>query len=155
MSAICFCITEIKDPVQIKRYQDKIINIANIYGRGVSFSIDWEEPLLERYADAYIIADFHDSPTESNCEMLIMPDHWQYNNKRNELSFRQRMALFQDVAAWATVQGYSMEFFIGNSGTNWNEFETIIVPAKHLTNVLIETVGESGSDADIHIVVKP
>ena len=154
MSAICFGIAEINDPVRAKAYQDNIIHIAHTHGRGVSFSIDWEEPLLAHYSDAHVIADFRDSPTESNCEMLIIPDHWRYHDQRNELPFRQRMALFQEIAEWADAQGYPIEFFIGNSGTDWDEFETVVIPTKRLTELLMKTVGKSGSDADIHIIVR-
>ena len=151
MSSICLCVTEGKDKNETLFY--RLANIVKAHGRGVVFSIDWSEPIVDMLKDKYIVASISDCPNLSNCEMLLLPDGEYYNGYTNRLMFRERMKVLQDIADLLIECNRCVEFYIGHSGTNPDEFSDVIVKRSNLTEYLTTTVGKEGTEDARHIVI--
>lgn len=68
MSSICLCMTEIKDENERAFCQSKMEKIAKAHGRGIAFSIDWSEPIVEHFEGSRMIVSLSDRPDYGNCE---------------------------------------------------------------------------------------
>ena len=153
MSTICICVVNTRDDDTKFRVVESLQSIANASGRGVSFSIDWEEPLLSFLDETCCIAAFYDNPDLRNCEMLLLPDNWTINGFTNVLPFKIRARFLNDVASVLLKFNNYVDFYIGLSGTLPDEFINITVKREDLVNYLFETIGITGPDGGQHIRV--
>lgn len=157
MSLICLCVTDINDQEEVLIYQDRLLGITKRHSRGVTFSIDWCEPIVETLKEGTMIINLVDSMDSDNCEMLLLPDGWYYGAHTNKFSFKQRMKFLYDVADVLLMDGHKAEFYIGLSGTNPDEFVEKTVRQDNFIDVLALTIGQAETDEtqDYHIVVIP
>lgn len=155
MSLICLCIADIKEKEEIVFYSQSLTKLADYYKRGIEFSVDWSEPIVDYVKDNYFIINLLDYPNSNNCEMLLLPDGWYHNGYTNDLVFKERMRFLQDIANMLIEGNYRVEFYIGCSGMKTEEFLDVEVKCQHLIDYLEETVGSEGAEEGIHIIVVP
>ena len=89
-----------------------------------------------------MIVNLLDDIACDNCEMLLLPDGWFFASKTNKLSFKQRMEFLHDIAALLLASNHSVEFYIGSSGTNPDEFLEISVKQAGFIDALALLIGE-------------
>lgn len=153
MSWICLCMTEVYDQVDL--YEEQLREIAAKHLRGISFSIDWKEPIFECKKGEMLIFSLSDGPAQENCEMLLLPDGWYVNGRTNWQPFPQRMVVLHEIASMLLERMHRVEFYIGLSGTQPDEYVTRSVQQSGLVEELCETVGREGGEAGVHLVVLP
>lgn len=153
MSLICLCITNIYGTDRTM-YKHCLAEIVKKYKRGVLFHIDWTEPIIEGLKEEFSFF-LTDSPNCIDCEMLLLPDKWCYGGNSNNSTFQQRMQFLQDIADILIKNSYQIEYYIGLSGTYPSEFQEVSVKCQYLTEYLTNTIGQTGADDGIHIIVIP
>lgn len=153
MSSFCLCVTNIQEKMKMF-YEQRLCNIAQHHKRGIVFSIDWFEPTVSLRGKNSFFANLLDSPVSDNCEMLLLPDGWYYNGSTNVLGFRRRMEFLQDIANELVAENGFVEFYIGCSGTELQEYRSILIKNENLIDCLEMLFGVSGIDEGIHIVVQ-
>ena len=147
MSKICLALITNKSPE--KEVIARIKSIVNRVGYEVFFYDRMEEPIIDAYRNSYIIS-FADSKNHDNCEMLLLPNGWYYNGITNSLTFIFRMGVIKRVINELIGQGCHVEFFVGDSGTLYDEFCHYECNINEFSQ-LIATKYADGIDIDLHI----
>ncbi len=152
MSLFCLCVVEdIKETDEIVLYTQQIEVLARCYKIGVKFCVDWSEPIISHIKKGSLIINILDSPESDNCELFLLPDGWSINGQTNMVSFIERMKFLQDISTVFNNRNYPIDLYLGESGTNFDEFLTISLNSKSLPEYLSKTVGTYGVEAGVHI----
>lgn len=153
MSTICIGVSD-KNPSNIaKECCDDLQVIAQKYGCGIFFELEYREPFLSHYEQDAFVFSLADSFSCDNCEMLMLPDGWTYNGQESAIPFEKRMQLLVDIATLLHDKLSSVEFFIGHSGEAFEDFTTYYSNCKQLTERLSILNSESYTDMNLHIIV--
>ena len=156
MSLFCLCVVEdIKERNKILFYTQQLMALAKRYKRGIKFFVDWSEPIVSRIKKDSLVINVLDCPESDNCEMFLLPNGWYSNGETNELTFRERIKFLQDISNVFIKSQYSIDIYLGNSGTHANEFFNITLKSCNLIDYLTKTVGLNGVNNGIHISVTP
>lgn len=123
MSKICICIINTaKQNEELLRMQ--ISSISKYYDFTVFWDASYEEPFLERYCEEnHIVFSLSDEEAYDNCEMLLLPDQNLFNGRTNPVSFSRRMEILADFLEQILVNHDVVDLFVGDSGTDYSEFE--------------------------------
>lgn len=114
-----------------------ICNISNEYGKGVQFEIPNNEPFLHDYPCPDLMFTLSDSDDTTNCEWLLLPDGWWYNDKTNPEPFYQRMKVLQQLADQLRTMCRRMEILVGESGLDLDDFSPHQVDTKDIPAVMV------------------
>lgn len=156
MSSFCLCVVEgIREKDKTVSYVQQIEILAKYYNRGITFTIDWTEPLASHIEKDALIINILDSPETDNCEVFLLPDGWYCNGETNYLSFRERMRFLQDICNIFINENYCIDLYIGQSGTNPSDFLEVTLKNNDLVEYLTKTVGTYGVEDGILISVNP
>lgn len=136
-----------------EKYKEELERIAKRNRRGISFVIDWDEPVVELHKKDFLIANLTDQNDSDICEMLILPEGWYYNGETNVDSFLQRMCYLYEIAEYVLMDEPTVDFYVGSSGAEPNEFVCYETNLEHFLCCLTDTIGQSGTSKDIHIRV--
>lgn len=153
MSLICLGIVKLSLLDHGKRIQDELKKVAAMHNRGICFKIDWYEPLVDTLENIHSIFSLTDSPESDNCEMLFLPDGCYCNEVSNNSSIFERMQYLQNLATIVLSNGHSIEYYIGNSGTLIDEYETISVQCTELSQCLVRKLNITDVPYAIHLKV--
>lgn len=153
MSNFCFCVIDkIIECKEKKHIFKKIENLAQKYDCAISDYIDWPEPAISAINRESYIISLNDSQKE-NCELFLLPDGWYSNNKTNTQSFIQRVKFFENVSEMIMKDGYTISFYIAQSGTNIDEFKNYVISQSDIARFLVESIGKHGVDTGFHIQI--
>lgn len=155
MSLISLCVINDIKKCDINFYTKQLETLAKSHKRGVKFSIDWPEPLVLQLKNDSFIVNIVDCPKCDNCELFLLPDGWYSNGKTNDLAFRERMKLLREIANIFINRNYSVELYLGESGTPPEDFYDIILNNNELVDYLSSTIGIEGIDGGVHISILP
>lgn len=157
MSLFCICVVEnIKKDSEITLYTQQLETLAKQHKRGIKFFVDWPEPLLSRIQKDSLVMNMNDSPESDNCELFLLPDGWYHNGRTNKLAFRERMKFLEDVSSIFIDRKYSVELYLGLSGTDPEDFFDVSLKNNDLADYLAKTIGVEGIDFDgVHIRIIP
>lgn len=156
MSLFCLCIVgDIKNNSEIAFFTQQIKSLAKHNNRGIKFFVDWSEPLISRIQKDSLIINILDSPASDNCELFLLPDGWYNNGNTNKLAFSKRMKFLQDVSNIFINRKYSVELYLGQSGTHPDDFFDVTLKNHNLIDYLTKTVGVYGADDGVHISIVP
>lgn len=123
MSKICIGVI-LDCPLNLFELQNNLKKKGRKYGIGISFDLNYQEHFMEYYSDqTAIFVDFNDNENSSNCEMLLLPDDCCYNGLQNEIPFNDRMLHLKNISEYLITQNLHFELFIGDSGTEYYEFQ--------------------------------
>ena len=117
-------------------YQHRLENIAREHGRGVTFSVNWPEPIVEYLKGRYMLINLLDEEGCDNCQKLLAPEEGGYGAYTNNIALKQRMKFLQDIADALLDGKHKAEFYIGLSGTNPDDFLEVVVNQKDLIEYL-------------------
>ncbi len=129
----------------------RLEKIACRYERSMSNHIDWEEPILLNMKDDDFVININDSSESPNCEMLLLPDGWYVNGRTNNIPFRNRVRFLEELAEAIIETDHAVSFYLGLSGTVFDEFENCEVEQSKLGEFLTQLVGKTGVDTGFHI----
>ena len=115
---------------------EMLLKITHEVGIGVSFNIDWNEPIWDECDENMLFFSICDSSISANCEMLLLPDGWFYNGKMSSIPFADRMIFLQAIAAAVLNMGYSIEYYVGISGTLIEEYCESSVPLHNVADFI-------------------
>lgn len=153
MSLMCLCIVEnVLDEDRLYFIQQLEI-LAKHHNRGIKFFVDWDEPFMSHIQEGAFIVNVLDSPTSNNCEWFLLPDGWSFNGISEKVPFRERTKFLQEICSIINGRKYSVELYLGESGTDPGKFLNIILENKNLVEYLTKTIGMSGADDIVHISV--
>lgn len=156
MSSFCLCIVEgIREKDKTVFYAKLIENLAKHYKRGITFTIDWTEPIASHIEKDALVINILDSLKTDNCELFLLPDGWYFNGQTNYLSFKKRMRFLQDICNVFNNENYCINLYFGQSGTDPSEFLDVTLKNNDLAEYLTKTIGTYGIDDGIHICVVP
>lgn len=154
MSKICVIVIT-NDVITSKSLvKEDLKKVASQYGNGIWFYEKYNEPFIKHYC-SYFVISFSDGPIYDNCEMLLLPDKCSYNGKINRNSFYDRIKIIEDTAKYLNTLGYAIEIFIGESGTEYEEFLKIECSLDDITNVICQNFFNEGyfCENDLHIIL--
>ena len=154
MSRFCFCVISYNNDCEKKQLEERICIIVHNHNYGVTFGIDWDEPVVSSLKTNTLLVNITDSIDDPNSDMFLLPDEWILNGRRNTRCFNERMQILNDLASEFNSERRSVEFYIGDSGTEKSEFINIEVSKSQLVEVLKKTIGRLGDMIDVHIVLK-
>lgn len=124
MSKICIGVIKTHIPLEMCSFREQIKPLFNRFGLGVFFEFPYLEPFMKEYEkDDYFVFSVADNMNFDNCEMFLLPDNCTYNGKKNEISFKTRMSNLKSIIEIILKTEKSIELFIGESGTEFFEFE--------------------------------
>ena len=154
MSLFCLCVVEgIIEKNKTVFYAQQIETLAKYYKCGITFTINWTEPLALHIEKDALIINILDSPETDNCELFLLPDGWYCNGETNQLSFKERMRFLQDICNVFINENYCIDLYFGQSGTEPREFFNVTLKNNELVEYLTKTVGTYGVDDGILISV--
>lgn len=131
MSSICIgLIRAVEKEHQLLR--EILINVTNEIGIGISYNIDWDEPIWEKNDKNMLFFSICDSSTRSNCEMLLLADGCFYNDKTNSVPLANRLDSLKRIAATILGLGYSIEFYVGASGAALEDYSESSVSLRNI-----------------------
>lgn len=153
MSKICvICVPSIIDNKNY--FISRIKQIVDHYGSGCFILEKIEEPFFD-YNNSEFIISFSDSYVYDNCEMLLLPDNCTYNGKTNKTPFCDRMAMIRDVAAFLRQAAFHVELYVGDSGTEYDDYLCHKCRPYSIPDVMCEYLNDSNFHAhNLHIVVE-
>ena len=154
MSLICIGLVNGLEDIHIEAIKEKQRVIADKKGIFVFFSISWGEEFVQRVKHNYLFS-LADNEKYDNCEMLLLPDGWEYNNHKNMIPFRIRAEYFREMIEPLTDLGYIVDLFIGTSGDTFEDFIPLVVDASDLGRIINETWGVYGEEKRYHYIVVP
>lgn len=137
-----------------EQYPRELIDIAKTHNRGIRFDIDWEEPFLHNLDKDMLCFSLSDSQSNDNADVLFLPDGWYINGETNDTPFVERMKFLCDVAKASLYAYERMGFFIGTSGTLYNEFYQSTVSLDNLLSLLTNSIGMLGDEIALHVQVQ-
>ncbi len=156
MSSVCLCTIENHiSKSEIRYFVTELKKIAQYYNRGIKFEIDWKEPLVSQLPINSFVMDIKDSLLDENCEYLLLPDGWFFNGKTNELTFRSRMMVLEEISDLFTQKNYVVHFYFFDSGEDIDDFSTIKIRQSSFVNYLSDTIGIKGVESGVHICILP
>lgn len=154
MSSLCLFVADLVEVNDIKSLKKALCDISKKFERRIDFSIMWEEPMFFEFnVNDKLFFSISDSPDCDNCEMLFLPDGWVYNGKSNSINFKNRMSYLQCITDCVMESCQKLDIYIGQSGTEVNEFSNILVKRCFLSQILTETIGINGTESGFHFVV--
>lgn len=153
MSLICLGITCPNTPDEFEKLKQQLSLVAVKYRRGITFKIDWHEPLVDALVDYGMIFSLSDSPESDNCEMLLLPDGCYFNEQTDNISLQKRMLFLQELSKVIIATGHSVEYYIGLSGTLTAEYDTFMVQNRDLPLFLEKVISSFSPIYAIHLVV--
>lgn len=154
MSTVCMFVISTINSTTINITKNKISDFAKSNNRGVTFCVDWQEPLLSAFTDEELVVSLKDSPNNTNCEMMLLPDNWYINGLTNSSPFSERAKFLKAIASIILEIVNSVDLYIFTSGTPAEELIKTTSKCECLVKCLVETVGEYGPDMGLHIVVR-
>lgn len=152
MSLICIGVALLQSP-NIAIIKQKLSEVAVRHKRGITFGIDWYEPITDFINEDSFLFSLTDSPENDNCEMLLLPDNNFLNDKTNELPLGMRLQLLQDLSKVIIATGHYVEYYIGLSGTLTAEYDTFMVRNHDLPIFLEKVISSSAPSYAIHLIV--
>ena len=153
MSLICIGVTHPNSPEQFVNLKKKLLRVAANNGRGISFQIDWHEPIVDALAHSDMMFSLSDSPKQEMCEMLLLPNGWYCNGETNSSSLQTRMCLLQELAAAILSDGLPVEYYIGLSGEPMEEYDTFTFTVSELPSKLENLIDSFTCEYAIHLIV--
>ena len=123
MSRICIGVLHNNDitPDRLRGELQTLLANTNLT---ISYKLSYNEPLLRHYVDkTCLIFSFSDNSHYDTCEMLLLPDNCFYNGIENMVPFHKRMQNVEAILTKILEHGSMIDLFIGDSGTQMNEFE--------------------------------
>lgn len=153
MSLICLCVTDNIEEKETMFYKESLTKLVNCYECGVVFSINWTEPIVEYLKDVGFVFGLVDYWGSNNCEMLLLPDGWYHNGYTNDVVFKERIQLLADVANMLLERGHRVEFYIGCSGMEPEDFFDSEIKCSYFIEFLEKTIGTEGAEIGLHITV--
>ncbi len=140
MSKICIFVLK---PNTVFADRTILSNSIHNLGYSVFFDFNYTEPVAEHYKNSAFIFSLADDGYYDNCEKLLLPDNCVINDFKNEIPFIKRM---QDLACLINTvldKSSSLELFIGESGTDYNDFDsysTNVNSFPYLANRLLNNI---------------
>ena len=153
MSSVCIFVVGKNECCVIDLIRNKVSAFAASNDRGANFCIGWEEPLCGMSLDGKLVISINDSPTDANCEMLLLPDNWHFNGVTNSSLFCERAAFLRGVADILLEFADDVELYIFESGSLAEDLAVSAVKTDNLVKCLAETVGKNGADLGVHFVL--
>lgn len=124
MSKICIVVIKNHNYLETDKIKEQIKMLFNNCGLGVFFEVAYSEPFLERYKnDEHLIFSISDNFEFDNCEMFLLPDRCKYNGQTNNIPFEKRMCDLKRIIEIILSFCHNIEIFIGDSGTNFEDFQ--------------------------------
>ena len=151
MSLFCLCVIDNFDKEDLLTYTNQIEMHAKEYNRGIKYEVDWPEPIVEHIKKDSLIINIVDCPENDNCEMFLLPDNWYFNESTNKLPFKDRIKFLQDISELFINNSCSVDIYLGQSGTNPEEFIDVWLKNSDLVDYLTNTIGVYGIDDGVHI----
>lgn len=151
MSLFCLCIVHNVKKNEKNFYTQQIETIAKHYNCGVKFSVDWREPIFSYIQKDSLVINVLDNPQADNCELFLLPDGWYFNGQAAKITFRERIKLLQDIANFFIDRKYGIDFYLGQSGTQIDDFLKVALKANDLTDYLTKTIGINGIEDGLYI----
>jgi hypothetical protein len=121
MSNICIGLIRAAQ-IEHQQLREILIKVTHEVGVGVSFNLDWDEPIWDTCDENMLFFSICDSSISADCEMLFLPDGWFYNGKTNPIPLAYRMEFLQKIASVVLSMGYPIEFYVGTSGTMLRDY---------------------------------
>lgn len=153
MSRICIGICEDITVAESEVFQHNIERIVASYGYGVFFSLQYIEPLLLHYSDSIFLFSLADSFVYDNCERFLLADIDLYNGEKSRTPFRTKMLVIYEIALLFYKKHHTIEFFIGNSGEDYNDYITYNIQPDKLLDLLDILNLNTSMQPSIHIIV--
>ncbi|MBQ8210088.1 MAG: hypothetical protein IJZ35_05860 [Clostridia bacterium] len=151
MSKFCIGIINSKSSAQQK---NKIVRLLQENGLACFFEFDYIEPFLKKYLNQekqfFSISDSNDF---DNCDCFLLPDNCYYNGRQNNIPFENRMEIIVATAREILETKKEVEFFIGDSGACFDDFEHHNVDINSFKNLLLQKMNNFNC-TDLHFVVK-
>ncbi len=155
MSLFCFfAISSISEDNKLLLNNPYLEKIAQFYHIELNTSVGWSEPILTCIDKKSVLLNISDENT-TNCELFLLPDGWYYNGKTNNIRFRHRMFLLQTISSFFICFKKGTSLYIGESGTNVDEFLTTSIRYELMTDFLDSTIGKNGVVGGLHVEILP
>lgn len=152
MSLLCLYFIENISEKDKKLCVQQIENNSKSYNCGVKFCIDWQEPFISNIVkENTFIVNIIDSPTKDNCDFFLIPDAWFINGKTNDIAFNKRMFFLEEIARVFLNINCSVDLYIGQSGTELEDFTYVLLNNKNLVDYLSKSIGIYGAEDALHI----
>ena len=154
MSKICIII--INNPADYNpAIRKNVASIIERHGLGVFFDSICDEPLLTCFSNHCSI-EIADTPSNNNCEMFLLPDSCYFNGKNNSYSFKNRMKILQEIIEFLYDSKFKLDLFLGDSGTDYDEFKTIKSLPHQLAEILCNNYydNELCVTNDLHVIIR-
>ena len=155
MSRICVIVADYKKSRNELNSTKEIIK-KKIFKRhlGVFFYDKVDEPWDVNY-EGFLKISIADSFKFDNCEMFLLPDNCYYNGHTNKTPFIERMDIISDIVSTLKEQMCEVELYIGDSGTEKEDFIGMQCSVKDLANMLNENcIDNNLQDNDLHIRIE-
>lgn len=154
MSKICAVVIANSTIIDKASIKNELRRIASQYGKGIWFYEKYEEPFVKHFSKCFVIS-FSDSTVYDNCEMLLLPDGCSFNGKINNNSFCERMKVIEEATKCLNALGYNSEIFIGESGTDYEEFSEIKCSSDNISDIIYKNYTDSYGvrENDLHIIL--
>lgn len=121
---------------------------------GVFFYDNLDEP-WDIYYNGFLKISIADSFEFDNCEMFMLPDNCYYNGHTNKTPFIERMDMISDIVSTLKEQMCEVELYIGDSGTEKEDFIGMQCSVKDLANMLNENcIDNNSQDNNLHIRIE-
>ncbi len=131
---------------------NEVLKICHNYNLGVFFDTDYYEPVFQHMnRENTLLISIADSAEYNNCDMLLLPDDCYINGKSNKRPFIERAAFIQKMVQSIFENAYSVEVFIGDSGTQLCEYHHQFTNIYGLIPVLMQM--NSSHAPDLHITL--
>lgn len=158
MSLFCLCVVDNIDRRRIGEKNEMPFNkeigiLERKYKIGINYSVDWLEPIMMHFKEHSILLSISDSPMSSNCELFLLPDGWFVNGFTNEIRFKERMIVLQEISALFPIDQFDVNLYLAQSGTCCEDYTYIELKSSQLADYLTDTIGKQGIDMGIHIHV--
>ena len=151
MSRFCIGIINLQS---LKECKNIIINILEENNLACFFEFDYIEPFLKKYINEekqfFSISDNKDF---DNCEIFLLPDNCYFNGIQNHIPFDKRMGVLVDISNEILKSAEKIEFFIGDSGASFDEFENLDVNINSFKSNLLQKVNDYNCK-DLHFIVR-
>ncbi|MBQ7603801.1 MAG: hypothetical protein IJU75_02490 [Clostridia bacterium] len=155
MSLFCFfAISSISEDNKVLLNNPYLEKNAQFYHIELNTSVGWSEPILTCVDKKSVLLNISDENT-TNCELFLLPDGWYYNGKTNNIRFRDRMFLLQTISSFFTALKKDTNLYIGESGTNAEDYLTISLHYEMVADFLNSTIGQHGVMGGLHVIILP
>lgn len=142
MSKVCYLV--IRTDTNCSLIREVVTNAFLSLELGVDYNVEYEEPALSRYSHDYLICSITDGPNNSNCEEFLLADGCYYSGGKNNIPFLIRMRNLAWVVGKIESISSKVELFLGDSGTEYDDYREIIISAADfpvVANNLFNNVG--------------